>query len=73
MIRYSTEARLNEIMQIYREHGVTINNPHVYVLEDGKQGQLNPAVIEIKRRYDPLGLLNPGKMRSWSAAPGEQD
>jgi FAD/FMN-containing dehydrogenase len=69
LIRYSTEARLNEIMQIHRDHGVIINNPHVYILEDGKQGKMNPAVVDIKRRFDPLGLLNPGKMRSWSAAP----
>jgi FAD/FMN-containing dehydrogenase len=47
---------------------VIINNPHVYILEDGKQGRLNPAAVEIKRRFDPKGLLNPGKMRSWSAA-----
>ena len=68
LIRYTTEARLNEIMQIYRDHGVAINNPHVYILEDGKQGVLNPAVVELKRRFDPQGLLNPGKMRSWLAA-----
>ena len=67
LIRYSTEARLDEIMQIYREHGVAINNPHAFILEDGKQGQLNPAVIELKRRFDSQGLLNPGKMRSWTA------
>jgi FAD/FMN-containing dehydrogenase len=68
LIRYTTEARLNEIMQIHRDHGVMINNPHVYILEDGKQGQLNPAVIETRRRFDPQGLLNPGKMRSWPVA-----
>lgn len=72
LIRFSTEARLNEIMQIHRDHGVTINNPHVYILEDGKQGQLNPAVIELKRRFDPQGLLNPGKMRSWNAPTATQ-
>ena len=65
LIRYSTEARLNEIMQIHREHGVSINNPHVFILEDGRQGELKPAVIDLKRRFDPQGLLNPGKMRSW--------
>jgi FAD/FMN-containing dehydrogenase len=54
-------------MQIYRDHGVTINNPHVFILEDGKQGQLNPEVLELKRRFDPKGLLNPGKLRSWTA------
>jgi len=69
LVRYTSEARLNEIMQIYRDHGVAINNPHVYILEDGKQGQLDPAVIELKRQFDPQGLLNPGKMRSWDG-PG---
>jgi len=68
LIRYSSEARLDEIMQIYREHGVAINNPHAFILEDGKQGELNPAVVDLKRRFDPQGLLNPGKMRSWGAA-----
>jgi FAD/FMN-containing dehydrogenase len=65
LIRFTTEERLNEIMQIHRDHGVAINNPHAYILEDGKQGQLNPAVVQMKKRFDPLGLLNPGKMRGW--------
>ncbi|MDD0840925.1 FAD-binding oxidoreductase [Curvibacter sp. HBC61] len=69
IIRYTTEARLNEIMQIYRDHGVFINNPHVYVVEDGKQaGQLAPGVLAMKQRFDPQGLLNPGKLRSWAPA-----
>jgi FAD/FMN-containing dehydrogenase len=65
LIRYSTEERLNQIMQIYRDHGVQINNPHVYIVEDGKQNNLDPAVVAIKRRFDSQGLLNPGKLRSW--------
>jgi FAD/FMN-containing dehydrogenase len=65
LIRYSTEARLNEIMQIHRDHGVYIANPHVYIVEDGKQGSVNPAVVATKARFDPAGLLNPGKLRSW--------
>jgi FAD/FMN-containing dehydrogenase len=65
LIRYSTDARLEEIMQIHREHGVGINNPHVFVIEDGKQARLDPAIVEMKRRFDPQGLLNPGKLRSW--------
>ncbi|KQO27425.1 FAD-binding oxidoreductase [Acidovorax sp. Leaf78] len=68
LIRYSTEERLNQIMQIYRDHGVQINNPHVYIVEDGKQNHLDPAVVDMKRRFDPQGLLNPGKLRSWYAA-----
>jgi hypothetical protein len=49
---------------------VIFDNPHVYILADGKQGALNPAVIELKRQFDPKGLLNPGKMRGWSARQG---
>ncbi|MDX3906120.1 MAG: FAD-binding oxidoreductase [Pigmentiphaga sp.] len=65
IIRYTTDERLNEIMQIYRDHGVGIANPHVYVVEDGKQGQINPAVVMKKLAFDPHGLLNPGKLRGW--------
>ncbi len=67
LIRYRSDERLDEIMQIHRDHGVAINNPHVFVVEDGKHADLDPGVIEMKRRLDPLGLLNPGKLRSWSA------
>ena len=78
LVRFSSEERLNQIMQIYRDHGATINNPHVYILEDG--GKLRDmdraavsaaqrlsadAAVAMKRRFDPQGLLNPGKLRSW--------
>ena len=66
LVRFTTEARLNEIMQIHREHGVYIANPHVYIVEDGKQGQVNADVVATKMRLDPAGLLNPGKLRGWA-------
>ena len=66
LIKYTSDERLNEIMQIYRDHGVQINNPHVYVVEDGKQNQMDPAVVRMKERFDPQGLLNPGKLRGWA-------
>ena len=65
LIRFSTEQRLNEIMQIHRDHGVYIANPHVFIVEDGKQGQVNPDVVATKMKFDPAGLLNPGKLRGW--------
>jgi FAD/FMN-containing dehydrogenase len=65
LVRYSTDERLDRIMQIHREHGVYIANPHVYIVEDGKQGQVNPDVVASKLRFDPAGLLNPGKLRGW--------
>jgi FAD/FMN-containing dehydrogenase len=66
LVRYTTDERLNQIMQIHRDHGVYIANPHVYIVEDGKQGQVNPDVVATKMRFDPLGLLNPGKLRGWA-------
>ncbi len=66
LVRFTTEQRLNEIMQLHRDHGVRINNPHVFIVEDGKAGgALAPAVTAIKQRFDPHGLLNPGKLRDW--------
>jgi hypothetical protein len=66
LVRYTSDERLDEIMRIHREHGVLINNPHVYIVEDGKQGRLTPGVVASKERFDPMGLLNPGKLRAWS-------
>ncbi|MFA6262553.1 MAG: FAD-binding oxidoreductase [Bacteroidia bacterium] len=66
LVRYTSDERLNGIMQIHRDHGVLIANPHVYIVEDGKQGQINPDVVAMKARLDPAGLLNPGKLRGWA-------
>ncbi len=66
LVRFSTEERLQEIMQIHRDNGVRINDPHVFVVEDGKAGGTLPqASTDLKRRFDPLNLLNPGKARTW--------
>ncbi|TWO73281.1 FAD-binding oxidoreductase [Caenimonas sedimenti] len=67
IVKFTTEERLQEIMQIHRDNGVRINDPHVFVVEDGKAGGLlPPASHQIKRRFDPLNLLNPGKVRAWT-------
>jgi FAD/FMN-containing dehydrogenase len=65
LVRYTTDERLEQLMQACRDQGVTVNNPHVHVLEDGGKLLGADAAIALKHRFDPLGLLNPGKLRSW--------
>ena len=60
------EPRVSTLSVVSGHAGVTVNNPHVYIVEDGKQGgKLDPAVLDLKARFDPQGLLNPGKLRGW--------
>ena len=65
LVRYSGEARLRAIIADFEARGITVFDPHTYVLEDGGMKQTDPAQLAFKRDADPLGLLNPGKMRGW--------
>jgi FAD/FMN-containing dehydrogenase len=66
LVKFTTEERLQEIMQVYRDNGVRINDPHVFIVEDGKAGgELPRAIVDTKKRFDPHNLLNPGKARAW--------
>jgi hypothetical protein len=66
VIRYSTPERLYEIMAAYEACGIMIANPHVLTLEDGSRyKRVDADQLGFKHEVDPLGLLNPGKMRSF--------
>jgi FAD/FMN-containing dehydrogenase len=66
VIRYSTPERLTEIMAAYEACGIMIANPHVMTLEDGSRyKRVDADQLSFKHEVDPLGLLNPGKMRSF--------
>lgn len=65
LIRYTTEARLNEIISNHESQGAFVANPHVYTIEDGGNKQIDPEKVAFKRQVDPYGLLNPGKMRGF--------
>jgi len=62
VVRYTSEARLEEIMRLHEENGCPIFNPHRYTLEEGGMKQSDPVQLAFKREADPKGLLNPGKM-----------
>jgi FAD/FMN-containing dehydrogenase len=65
VVRFTTEERLNDMIAFCRSIGVFVANPHVNYLEDG--GRFRPDNIQLmaKQKYDPRGLLNPGKMISF--------
>ena len=70
VVYYTTEERLNEMIDYCREIGVFVANPHVNNVEGG--GRYRPDNIQLlaKRRYDPKGLLNPGKMVTFDPEAG---
>ncbi|MDY7006726.1 MAG: FAD-binding oxidoreductase [Cyanobacteriota bacterium] len=65
IVRYSSEERLNEIIEYHEKNGVNIFNPHTYILEDGGMKITDIEQLEFKQKVDPYGLLNPGKMKAW--------
>jgi FAD/FMN-containing dehydrogenase len=62
VVRFSTEERLNEMIDYCREIGVGVANPHVNNVEGGGRYSGDNVQLMAKYRYDSKGLLNPGKM-----------
>jgi FAD/FMN-containing dehydrogenase len=65
LVKFTTEARLDEIIRLHEENGCPIFNPHRYTLEEGGMKQTDEVQLAFKRETDPQGLLNPGKMIAW--------
>jgi FAD/FMN-containing dehydrogenase len=68
VVRFSTEARLNEMIDYCREIGVSVANPHVNNVEGGGRYRSDNVQLMAKHRYDTKGLLNPGKMVTFEKA-----
>jgi FAD/FMN-containing dehydrogenase len=65
VVRFTTEERLNDMIAFCRAIGVFVANPHVNYLEDGGRFRSDNIQLRAKQKYDPRGLLNPGKMISF--------
>lgn len=65
IMRYTSETRLSEIIQLHEDNGCPIFNPHRYTLEEGGMKQTDSVQLAFKKQADPKGLLNPGKMIAW--------
>jgi hypothetical protein len=51
-----------------RANGVFVANPHVNYVEGGGRYRADNVQLQAKYRYDPKGLLNPGKMATFHRA-----
>lgn len=65
LVRFTTEARLDEIVREHEAMGAMVFNPHRYTLEEGGRQSVDTQQLDFKREADPKGLLNPGKMITW--------
>jgi len=71
IVYYRSPERLYEIMAGYEACGVMIANPHVVTVEDGSRyKRVDADQLGFKHEVDPMGLLNPGKMRSFEPKAG---
>jgi FAD/FMN-containing dehydrogenase len=68
LVRFTTENRLNEMIDLCRSIGVTVANPHVNNVEGGGRYREDNVQLLTKQKYDPRGLLNPGKMLTFKPA-----
>ena len=66
LVRFTTEARLEAICAELSEMGCGVYSPHRFTIEEGSGNTLPPEQLDFKRSADPAGLMNPGKMLSWS-------
>jgi FAD/FMN-containing dehydrogenase len=56
------EDALEELIAFCRGLGMSVMNPHSYVVEEGGFVGDTAQVVALKTSCDPLGLLNPGKL-----------
>jgi FAD/FMN-containing dehydrogenase len=68
VVKFTTEERLNEMIEFCRSIGVSVANPHLNNVEGGGRYRADNVQLLAKYKYDPLGLLNPGKMATFAAA-----
>jgi FAD/FMN-containing dehydrogenase len=69
LIKFTTQERLTEIMNVHQQHGVPIADPHIWMLEDSAGFKsADTDLINFKHEVDPFGICNPGKMRTYVPA-----
>jgi FAD/FMN-containing dehydrogenase len=67
VLKFENEAQIYADVASFEAAGAFVMNPHVYEVEEGNSKQIDPKQVAAKVRFDPLGLLNPGKLRGWKS------
>ena len=74
-VHYRPAGRSQPITQFLRDHEIQVDDAHTYRLElgfhlgdDTGQADDTNTIRGTKRRFDPMGLLNPGKLVNFEAA-----
>jgi FAD/FMN-containing dehydrogenase len=65
VVRFTTEERLNDMIAYCREIGVSVADPHTYLIDNGAPLSEGDPKLAAKRLYDPLALMNPGKISGY--------
>ena len=67
--RIRIELRRGGVVTIEETAELRLAHPHVVTLEEGSRyKRVDADQLGFKREVDPMGLLNPGKMKSFATA-----
>ena len=65
VLKWNGSEELIEIIDDCKRLGALIFNPHVLTVEGGGLGLVDANQVKAKLKFDPKGLLNPGKLEGW--------
>ena len=65
VIKWHSLDQINQIIDNCKKLGAIIFNPHVLTVEGGGLGVIDSDQVKAKLKFDPKGLLNPGKLQGW--------
>ncbi|MEI7024283.1 FAD-binding oxidoreductase [Paenibacillus sp. y28] len=61
LVRYTTQARLYDIIDFFEANDMRVSNPHTWVVNEARFGEFD-RMERTKLINDPRRLLNPGKI-----------